>query len=245
MSTQASEVSARPVKARRSQTPLRIKARYGSVCGNCGKTGSVGETIGRLPRALTRYGDPGWVCLRCQGASVILEEPTLQNVVARIYLRWACGKPVSLNKSEVRTLAMHVLAADPELKPERRCERREAEAVSRRRRRGSRWISSTRRLPRLSGTCWTRWTSISPVTSAPIRRARFSPISPTVSFLIPKFQLARSAHSKQRRSWTVGRTSTGEIPFGVAGNPPSPFCTRERHYQSWSNCRALSVTGWR
>ncbi|GAA2596211.1 hypothetical protein GCM10010435_89240 [Winogradskya consettensis] len=99
----------------------RIAARYNSVCARCDRPIASGEVIGRLPREVARYGDPGWVCLSCQTTSQASFDITMQHVIARVYLRWAAGKPVGLNKGEVETLCDAAFHADAELEPATRC----------------------------------------------------------------------------------------------------------------------------
>lgn len=111
-----------------SKPGRRIVARYNSTCPVCRSVIMIGETIGRIDRTCARYGDPGWLCIPCQAASTTPAELNIRHVVARIYLRWAAGKPVSLNAAEVEILAEEVLAADLNLQPERRCDAAEIES---------------------------------------------------------------------------------------------------------------------
>ncbi|GAA4597822.1 hypothetical protein BJY16_002487 [Actinoplanes octamycinicus] len=117
------------VRATTSNKPgRRIVARYNSMCPVCRSAIMIGETIGRIDRTCARYGDPGWLCIPCQTASTAPAKLDIRHVVARIYLRWAAGKPVSLNAAEVEILAEEVLAADLNLQPERRCDAAEIES---------------------------------------------------------------------------------------------------------------------
>ncbi|MEV4274933.1 hypothetical protein [Actinoplanes xinjiangensis] len=98
-----------------------MEARYHSECGLCAMPIQPGQIIGRLPRAQSRYVDPGWICIDCQTASRSPRQPIIRDVAARIYLRWASSKPISLNNAEAEVLAESLLAADTNLTPERRC----------------------------------------------------------------------------------------------------------------------------
>ncbi len=121
--------AARPRSIAASAPPgRRIVARYNSTCAACRAPVRAGETIGRIPRTLARYGDPGWLCLPCQNATGTPVDPDIRHVVARIYLRWAAGKPVSLNSAEVEILAEELLEADKSLTPDRRCDATEIES---------------------------------------------------------------------------------------------------------------------
>jgi hypothetical protein len=115
-----------PTKRRRksgSPSPgTRITARYSSICATCRAGISPGDSIGRLPRTVSRYGDPGWICIPCLTTAAEPGQPSLRDVVARTYLRWARGKPISLNKVETEVLANELLKADADLTPDRRCE---------------------------------------------------------------------------------------------------------------------------
>jgi hypothetical protein len=110
---------------RKSESPsswTRITARYSSRCAACNAAISPGESIGRLPPKVSRYGDPGWVCIPCQAAVAEPGRPSLRDVVARVYLRWARGKPIGLNKAETEVFTEELLKADADLVPNRRCE---------------------------------------------------------------------------------------------------------------------------
>lgn len=109
---------------RKTKSPspgTRTVARYRSKCASCSTLISPGDMIGRLPPTAGRYGERGWICIPCQTSAREVGAPTLRDVVARIYIRWAKGKPVGLNNLEVELLVNELLQIDAELTPKGRC----------------------------------------------------------------------------------------------------------------------------
>lgn len=109
-------------KRRSSSTSWSVTAKFPGRCPDCQEPIAVGDLIYQRKAQRTGDGVAGWLCEICftETADVEQPQPTMTNVVGRIFLRWLVGKPVSLNRSEVEVLVMGVLDIDAGIVPARR-----------------------------------------------------------------------------------------------------------------------------